>query len=71
MADYLTNLKTARDQIAANIVAITASPKPSYLIGNQQVSWNELFDSYTKSLQSLNDQINGAEPYEYATQGVT
>lgn len=62
MATYLENLTTARDQIAANLAAITANPKPNYSIDGQSVSWQGLFDSYMSSLSSLDAQIAAADP---------
>ena len=38
MADYYTNLVTTRDNIAVQLVDMTASPKPSYRIDGQQVA---------------------------------
>lgn len=67
MATYLENLKTARNNIAANLAAITASPKPTYTIDGRTVDWNGLFTSYTNQLQVLDDKIAGAEPFEIET----
>jgi hypothetical protein len=71
MPTYLENLTTARDQIAANLAAITAQPKPTYSIDGQSVSWQSLFDSYIAQLDKLNALIAAAEPFEVQSQGGT
>jgi hypothetical protein len=71
MADYLTNLTTARDNIVAALVAMTANPKPNYIIDGQSVSWGALFNNYQNALQNLNNQIVAANPYEFTSEGVT
>ena len=68
---YLDDLTTARDQVAANLKAITANPMPNYSIDGQSVSWQQLFDSYMNSLSALNQQIADAEPFEFQSQGLT
>lgn len=71
MATYLENLTTARDQIAANLVEITASPKPSYDIDGQRVEWTDYFKALTDQLARMNELLNGAEPFEEVSQGYT
>ena len=71
MSTVLENLVAARENVAANLAAITAQPKPSYSIDGQSVSWQGLFDSYISQLQTLNAQIAAAEPFEITSQGVT
>ena len=53
MTAYLDNLLAARDNVAANLAAITAEPKPNYRIDGQMVSWQHLFDSYLNQLERL------------------
>jgi len=69
MATYLENLTTARDQVAANLAAITADPKPDYTIDGQTVAWQSLYDSYLEQLQRLNAQIAEADPFEFHSRG--
>lgn len=72
MATYQENLITTRDQIAANLVAMTASPKPTYSIDGQSVSWESLFATYTSQLAALNLQISQADGgYEIRSVGVS
>jgi hypothetical protein len=68
MATYLENLTTARDNVAARLVEITADKKPSYSIDGQSVSWSEYFDTLTKQLDQLNKLINAQNPYFIVSQ---
>jgi hypothetical protein len=70
VATFLENLSTARDNIAANLAAMTADPKPNYTIDGQSVSWQSLFDSYLQQLEKLNAQIAAADPFEIHSQGL-
>ena len=71
MATFLENLVAARDNIAANLAALTADPKPNYSIDGQSVSWQSLFDSYLSQLEKLDAQIAAADPFEIHSQGLT
>lgn len=66
-ASTLQNLFTARDQVAANIVAITLTPKPSYSIDGVSVPWAEYLASQTKALDELNKLIISMQPYRLAS----
>ena len=69
MATYAENLTTARDQIAANLVSMTASPKPTYSIDGESYSWGELFQLYTNQLSVLNAAIDAGDPAEVISYG--
>lgn len=71
MPTYLENLIAARDNVAANLADITATPKPNYTIDGQTVSWQSLFDSYLEHLERLDAQIAAADPFEIHSRGTT
>jgi DNA-binding ferritin-like protein len=75
MATYMENLETARDQCAERLVEITASPKPSYNVNGQQVSWTAYQQMLTKQISELNSLIAQGEPdttpTEIISQGLT
>lgn len=50
-------LLEARDNIILRITEITATPKPSYEIDGQKVSWTEYLKQLTKSLEDVKAQI--------------
>ncbi len=69
--DYLNQLRTIRSQTLAIIEEITKSPKPTYAIDGQSVSW----ETYLKQLQSTvswcNTQLASESPCEIRTQAGT
>lgn len=58
--DPLESLQLARSQILANIVALTAQPKPTVSIDGKSVAWESLMDSYIKALSDLDEVISRA-----------
>ena len=71
MATPLENLQTAYEQVCANLVTITASPKPTYNIDGQLVEWTEYMKMLTDQLEALTAAINAQNPYEVHHQGYT
>lgn len=67
--DYLPDLITARNQIAAQLAEITANPKPSYSIDDQWVDWSTHFKGLCDRLERINQAIQDAQPFELATIG--
>jgi hypothetical protein len=68
---YLDDLKTARDQVASNLKALTASPKPNYSLDGESYTWQGLFDSYVAQLERLNALLAAEETFEEASQAGT
>jgi hypothetical protein len=68
----LDDLQAARTNVAARIAEITASPKPSYSLDGQSVSWESYLSTLTKQMQELNRliQIEGGIVW-LPTQAVT
>lgn len=58
---YVADLTSTRNQIAANLKTMTASPQPSYSIEGQSFSWQELFSAYTAQLKEINALIASGE----------
>ena len=62
---------TIKSQALANLVAITANPKPSYDIDGQEVEWTE----YQKMLQDqvawADKQLAAETPFEIHSVGFT
>ena len=57
MATDLENLQTIKANIIAQIVEITASPKPTYSKGDQSVSWTQHLKELRDALEAINKQI--------------
>lgn len=69
---YLDSLTASQANIAATLASITASPKPSYSIDGQSISWTEYHAMLVAQLKELNLLIAIADgPFEYVTQGVS
>jgi hypothetical protein len=70
---YLDDIRTARDQIAARLVEVTASPKPTYKIDGKWVRWTEYVAMLVKQLSVFNDilgDVGPDGPLEYWTVAV-
>ncbi|MGE3804156.1 MAG: hypothetical protein AB7K24_05740 [Gemmataceae bacterium] len=65
------DLQTTYDQLAANLAEITASPKPTYSIDGQKVSWAEYHRLLTDQLKAVRELIAAdSGPYEFRTQAL-
>lgn len=64
MASFLDNLKAAREAAAETLARVLASPKPTYNVDGQSVSWTEYQAMLSKQIDALTAQINSAEPFE-------
>jgi hypothetical protein len=60
-----------RSQALAQLLDLRASPKPSYTIDGQSVSW----ETYVRSLETTVDwcdqKLIGLDPFEVRSRGVT
>lgn len=65
----ITALETARDNIAAQLVDLTESPKPSYSVSGRSVSWGEHFNNLTSQLKEINSLINTMKPFSVISRG--
>ena len=64
----LSDLQTARAQIATQIKDITLSPKPTYSIDGQTVKWTEHLKELRAALRALDEDIQNEEgPFEETT----
>ena len=66
-----TQIETIRGLALAQLVELRASPKPTYKLDGQTVSW----ESYVKSLEATVDwcdtKLIGLDPFEVRSQGYT
>lgn len=72
---YYTDLTTAKANLTGLIASVTASPKPSYSLNGQSVSWEQYLSTLMRQVQAINMLIqvedNGGRPQWIMTQGVT
>lgn len=71
MADDLTTLRLIREQTQQLLLDVTASPKPSYSVDGQSVSWETYLAQLRATLDWCDAKLNDAEPFEFATRGGT
>ena len=64
-------LLTIKGQTLAMIAELTASPKPSYAIDGQSVSWAEYLDRLKRTVAWCNEQLAVEDPFEFQSQGST
>ena len=62
MPTAIDNLKTRRDQVAADLAALVS--KPDYGIDGQSVQWTAHRESLRKEFRELTEIINSMEPAE-------
>jgi hypothetical protein len=53
----LNNLIQARSNIAAQMAAMTAAPKPTYNIDGENVSWTDHWNSLVQRSKEINELI--------------
>ncbi len=63
MATTYDTLVTALANVNAQIASITASPKPTYSIDGQSVSWGEHFRNLNDMAKLIREQIQAARPF--------
>lgn len=71
MATDAENIATIKSNTLAVIAEITTSPKPSYSIDGQSVSWGDYLAKLQNTVQWCNEQLSGEEPFEVVSQGYT
>lgn len=71
MADDLTTLRLIREQTQQLLLDVTASPKPSYSVDGQSVSWEAYLAQLRATLDWCDAKLNDAEPFEFVTRGGT
>lgn len=60
-----------KSQSLALIEEITASPKPTYLIGGQMVAWGKYLQELQDTVTWCDRQLAGEAPFEIHSQGLT
>ena len=69
MATDLAQIQAIKTQTLAVLVEITASPKPTYTIDGQMVSWGDYLRNLQQTIDWCDQQIAAQEPVEIHTQG--
>jgi hypothetical protein len=66
------NISQAISNVAANLAAMTANPRPNYSIDGQSVSWADLYRMYTDQMMKLLEIQQALDgPFESRSVGVS
>lgn len=64
-------IQTIKAQALTMIGQLTASPKPTYSLDGQTLSWSDYLTRLQKTVDWCERKLAGAEPFEIQSQGVT
>lgn len=71
MPTDIEQIESIRAQTLAQLNELRASPKPTYSIEGQQVSWTEYVRSLQETIHWCDEKLAGYRPFEYRSQGMT
>lgn len=71
MSDELEPLRTIQSQALQLIAEITSTPKPTYYVDGQSVSWERYLAQLQQTVDWCERRLNAAEPFEFQTRGET
>lgn len=71
MATDAEELAAIKTLAIARLKELLASPKPSYNVDGQSVSWNEYHRMLVEQIKSIDEILGADEPFEIHTQGYT
>jgi hypothetical protein len=71
MPSDIEQLETIRANTLAQLVEIRESPKPSYSLDGQQVSWTEYVRSLQETIEWCDIKLADYQPFESRSQGMT
>jgi hypothetical protein len=71
MPSDLEQLRTIRSQTLAILAEMTASPKPSYTLDGQTVSWADYLAKLRATVDWCERKLAGCEPFEIHSRGTT
>lgn len=71
MPSDLEQLQAIRAQTLAIIADLTASPKPSYVIDGQAVSWGDYLAQLQQTVAWCDERLAASEPFESQSRGCT
>ncbi len=71
MATEIEQIHAIRDQSLTQLKQLRESPKPSYTVDGQQVSWQQYVESLQQTIDWCDQKLAGYQPFEYRSQGTT
>lgn len=64
----LSNLQTLKTNLITALNDAIASPKPTYSIDGQSISWGEYYRMLSEQIKVVNELINMEDPYWHTSQ---
>lgn len=64
-------IETIRGLALAQLIELRASPKPTYKIDGQTVSWEGYIKSVEATIDWCDEKLIGLDPFEVRSQGYT
>ena len=71
MSTESQQIANIRSQTLSQLEELRASPKPSYFLDGQRVSWTEFAASLQRTIDWCDKKLAESEPYEIQSQGTT
>ena len=71
MSTEADQIALIRTQTLSRLEELRASPKPSYTLDGQQVSWTEYAKSLEQTIDWCDRKLVESEPFEFKTEGTT
>jgi hypothetical protein len=66
--DFATDLAQVKTNLTAALLTISASPKPSYNIDGQQISWTEYMQMLLDQIKAVDAKLAAVSPEEVVTE---
>jgi hypothetical protein len=71
MSTEAEQIALIRTQTLTQLKELRASPKPSYSIDGQKVSWAEYAESLQQTIDWCDRKLVDREPFEFKSEGTT
>ena len=71
MSEEIDQIAAIRSQAIAQLAAVTAEPKPSYVIDGQRVDWAEYTESLQRTIDWCDQKLADHGPIEVQSWGTT
>ena len=71
MSTEAQQIALIRTQTLTQLEQLRASPKPSYSIDGQNVSWTDYADSLQQTIDWCERKLIDDEPFEFKSEGTT
>ncbi|NOY41890.1 MAG: hypothetical protein GXP26_08650 [Planctomycetes bacterium] len=71
MANETEQIASIRSLTLTQLEQLRASPKPTYSIDGQQVSWTAYVESLQRTVDWCDAKLADYEPFEVQSQGIT